>query len=258
MATRKKRRGPARKTKRAEAPARPEAGPADAAPTVRSRGADRFGWLQHGIAVFVIFHILANGLSMFPDLGRALDRRAWGDPRAQAEMVSWASRFGTEPRALEDTLYAIVVDYQAIRAEVLTPFEPYMRYAGLRQSWLMFTAGTRESDRFGVRMRRCAPEDPSCEWEDLYIHADPGHDWRASQLGHPRIRSMIFRWSWPSYAEQYDRGCRAIAQLAFAEFDDARVFQCRFERTVLPTPDQPDTPEPEWGRELTVYRRAGT
>ncbi len=266
MAKRRKRRGkrPPTTAKAADqVPSGPRAGSTvestAAATADRARGpepaARRSGlarWLPHLIGAFVVFHVAASSLSMIPSLSRALDRRAWADERAQREMRVWSARFGMEQRAFEDELYEVVVTYQTVRDRALTPFEPYMRWTGQRQSWLMFNAGTQSSDRFGVRARDCA----SCPWETIYLHADPAHAWRAHQLGHPRVRSMIFRWGWPSYAERYDAGCRAIANLAFLDDPDTQYVECGFSRTTLHSPDLPDPPPPEWGRTVVVRRPA--
>lgn len=221
--------------------------------TEREPGGGLAAWWPHVIAAFVIFHALANTVNVVPNVARALDRRSWADARIQREMRVWSGRFGLEPEELEERLYDLAVGYHEVRSAITRPFEPYMDLTGMRQSWLMFNAGTEESDRFGVRMRRCELADP-CYWEPLYVHADPEHDWRAAQLGHPRVRSMIFRWGWPSYHERYEGGCRAIAAMAFDDFSDAEVVQCRFERTFLASPPNPDPPPPEWGRPLTFRR----
>ena len=135
------------------------------------------------------------------------------------------------------------------------PLAPYMHYAGLHQSWLMFNAGTRVSDRFGVRIKRCGLADRSCDFEQIYLHADDEMDWRVSQIGHPRLRSMIARWGWVTYRERYTAGCEAIARMAFEDFADAQVVECGFARSHLRAPDEPPGPEPEWGRTRLVRRR---
>ena len=210
--------------------------------------------LPHLVAAFVLFHLAASCLATVPNVASGLDRRAWADPRVRRELAVWAERLGVEQPFLEERLYDVAVSFHASRTSMLAPFEPYLDLAGIRQSWLMFSAGTERSDRFGVRMRRCAPVDPRCDWETLYVHGDDARSWRRAELGHPRVRSMIFRWGWPSYRLQYERGCRAIAQLAFDDFPDAELVECRFEQTVLHSPSNPSPPPPEWGRAVRVRR----
>jgi hypothetical protein len=200
------------------------------------------------VAAFVLFHLAANCVSSLPDLGRGLDRRAWRDPRARRELQLWADRFGMERPRFEERIYAIGVAAQDVRVAMSEPFGPYMRMTGLRQSWAMFAAGTEMSDRFGLRVRRCPLEDRSCEWEMIYIHADPERAWRRSVIGHPRIRSAIFRWSWPSYVGNYERGCNAIARLVFRDFPDVTAVQCGFESSTTYSPSNPSPPAPVWTR----------
>jgi hypothetical protein len=207
--------------------------------------------LPHLIGAFVLFHVVASCLSVLPDVGNALDRSSWRDPRIQREMTAWSGRLSTPQPELEDRLYSIAVSYHETRAALLTPFDPYLRAAGLRQSWSMFAAGTEESNRFGVHVHRCAP---ACQWTLIYLHGDDERAWRRSVLGHPRVRSAIFRWSWPSYHARYSRGCRAIAALALADFPDADAVRCTFERSTTHSPSLTAPPPPEWGRAIVIRR----
>jgi tetratricopeptide (TPR) repeat protein len=202
----------------------------------------------HVIAVFLVVHVVANSLDVVPDLRLGLDKRAWTDPRARRELQMWADRFGVERQRLEDFAYDAGQTIQSVRNAVVAPFRPYLSFTGLRQSWAMFGAGTEISDRFGVRMRRCA----DCPWEELYVHADPASSWRKNVLAHPRVRSGIFRWGWPTGRASYKRGCEAIARLVVADFADAATVQCRFESATLPSPKKPGPHPASWGKVQTV------
>lgn len=210
--------------------------------------------LPHLVAAFVLFHVVASAVHTIPDLGSGLDRRAWKDARAQRELSAWADRFGMERAEFEERLFGVAVGFQESRRALSRPFARYMKLTGVQQSWAMFAAGTPLSDRFGVRMRRCPERDPRCEWETLFVHGDGAHAWRRAVIGHPRVRSAIFRWSWPSYAVRYRRGCGAIARLVFEDFPDARVAECGFERSATPSPANPDPPPPEWSRQILIAR----
>lgn len=229
----------------------PEAAPS---PAPASRRAITRVAIPHLVAAFVLFHIVASCVHVIPDLGGGLDRRAWRDARAQRELSAWADRFGMERPAFEERLFGIAVGFQESRRAMARPFSRYMQATGVQQSWSMFAAGTPLSDRFGVRMRRCPARDPSCEWETLFVHGDGEHAWRREVIGHPRVRSAIFRWSWPSYALRYRRGCQAIAGLVFEDFPDARVAECSFERSATHSPASPAPPPPEWSRQIRVPR----
>jgi hypothetical protein len=210
--------------------------------------------IPHLVAAFVLFHLVASCVAVIPDLGGGLDRRAWRDARAQRELQAWADRFGMARPEFEARIFDVAVGFQETRRTMARPFARYLWATGVQQSWAMFSAGTPLSDRFGVRMRRCPTRDTSCEWETLFIHGDAEHAWRRAVIGHPRVRSAIFRWSWPSYADRYRRGCRAIAGLVFADFPDAVAAECSFERTATPSPASPSPPPPEWSRRVTVRR----
>lgn len=204
------------------------------------------------MAAFVVFHVAAQCVDVLPNLAVALDRGAWRDPRVERELDVWAARLGTDRLTLEPRLHALAVGAHDVRTALRAPFAPYMEATGAAQSWLMFSAGTRESVRFGVHVRVCPTE--GCTWQLAYLHGDPEHAWRAGQLGHPRVRSEIFRWGWPSYAGRYERGCRTLARLAFTDFEDAQAVRCGFEWSVLPSPDAPTPPSPVWRSERVVER----
>ncbi|HJL19542.1 MAG TPA: hypothetical protein RMH99_28020 [Sandaracinaceae bacterium LLY-WYZ-13_1] len=251
----KARRREATNTSKGTAKGTPKAASPSAGPAAGPRAGWRRAW-PHLVTAFALLHVVGNCASAIPNVARGLDRSAWQDPRARRELQAWADRLGVERPVLEDGVYEAGVTLQRTRTAVVAPFEPYLELAGLHQSWLMFAAGTEQSDRFGVRMRRCPLLSTRCDWETLYVHADPAHAWRANVLGHPRVRSAIFRWGWPSYRPRYTRGCRAIAGLVFEDFPDATAAQCRFERTTLPSPARPSPPPPRWGRERIVPREA--
>lgn len=207
--------------------------------------------VPHLIAGFVLFHTTASCLAVIPDVGAGLDRRAWRDPRVEREMAAWSARLGVERSALEEQLYELAVDYQRARSALRAPFDPYLDAAGITQSWPMFIAGTAESHRFAVHVHRC---DPECEWSLAFLHGDPDHAWRRHLLAHPRVRSAIFRWTWPAYRGRYERGCRTIARLALEDFEDADAVRCSFETTTTRSPSSPSPPPPTWTRAIVVHR----
>lgn len=199
----------------------------------------------------MLFHLAGSCVAVLPDARYGLDRRAWADARVERELAVWADRVGMTPSAFQDRLYELAVRYEGARSAALAPFEAYFRVSGVSQNWSMFAAGTVESDRFGLRARRC--ED--CPWEWLYVHADDDHAWSRAVLGHPRVRSAIFRWSWPSHAGRYERGCRALAERVASADADVVAVECSFERSTLPSPSRPDVPAPAWGRARVVQTR---
>src|SRR5688572_7590451 len=107
----------------------------------------------HLIAAFVLFHVAASCLSVIPDLGPAMDRRAWRDARVERELAVWGDRLSVPADELEDRLYDTAVSLHEARSALLAPFDPYLRVSGVQQNWPMFSAGTEASDRFGVKLR---------------------------------------------------------------------------------------------------------
>jgi hypothetical protein len=207
------------------------------------------------VGALVLFHLVANSVTMIPDPSQGLDRRAWKDPRAQRELKTWAERLGVQQAPLEEFLFDAGKKYQDARNVFVAPFKPYMQTTGLRQSWAMFGAGTKQRDRFQVRARACPVDDDTCAWRDLYVHGTDEHSWRIEWLAHPRARSGIFRWGWPTHKKTYARGCRAIARRAFDDFPELTAVQCRFFAELAPSPrDAAPAPPGRYDREVTVLR----
>lgn len=212
-------------------------------------------------AVFVVLHIVSSCVDVVPNLGQALDRRTWREPRVRHELDLWAARLGMERAPFEDRLYKLTRSIQGTRALVETPLRPWLDVTGNKQSWAMFIAGTRDRDRFQVRARTCTPSDPSpteverCPWIALYTRGVDEEDFLRDILEHPRVRSATFRWGWPAKKKAFQRGCAAIARRVFEAKPDVVDVQCRWERSASPGPhDDGPLPPPRWDREVTIAK----
>ena len=210
----------------------------------------------HLVAAFVVLHVAASCIDTVPNLALALNRRNWSDPRVKRELDAWAARLGVQRGPFEQVLWDVGMGYQSARNVVEGPFRPYYRVTGVRQQWAMFIAGTRTSDRFELRGRACAVDDPACDWELLYTRGDPAHAFLADILSASRMRSEIFRWGWPTSAKSFERGCKAVAGRAFLESDQLLAVECRFGRYTLPDPGITPVPTIEYDRARVVVRAA--
>lgn len=209
--------------------------------------------LPHLIAAFVVLHVVASAIEVIPDVRQGLDRNAWKEPRVRHELERWAQRLGVARDDLEDFMFQVGASAHAARTALRTPFVPYLKATGLKQSWAMFVAGSRYRDRFEVRGRACAVTE-RCAWERLYFKNDDEHAFMKDTLESARVRSAVFRWGWPQGKHSYRRGCRAIAARAFEERPDLVAVQCRFEKSQAPDPKGREGEEPSFGRERVVPR----
>lgn len=216
----------------------------------------RRAW-PHVVAAFVVLHVVASAVDALPNPGPGMDRRAWREPRVRHELRAWAARLHLEPAAFEEHLWDLATTWVSTRKAIVAPFRPYLSASGVRQSWSMFVAGTRVRDRFQIRARACAVDDPTCDWQAVYTRGVDAEDWLRPVLESPRLRSGTFRWVWPDHGRRYRLSCRNLARLLVRERPDVQAVQCRFERSIAPGPhddgDKP-RPPPSFGREVVVTR----
>lgn len=211
----------------------------------------------HVVAAFILLHVAASCVEAIPDVRMGLDRKVWAEPRVRHEIERWSTRLGMQREQLEELMFRSGTFLNGSRLALRTPFGPYARLVGLKQSWAMFVAGSRHRDRFQVRGRSCAPASSACEWETLYLRNDDDHAFMAETFENARVRSAVFRWGWPPAKKSYTRGCDAIGARAFAARPELSAVECRFEKTTAPDP-RTGAPPPEaatFGRERLVLRR---
>ena len=186
----------------------------------------------------MVFHVVAVSLAAFPSVGTAgLNRSAWGQPTVQGEFRAWSGRLAAlgihlTPSELEDRLWTIANDSEAVREDVLTPFQPYYRYCGTWQSWKMFVAPHRHPAKLHVDIQRDG------QWQPVYEARSDEHRWRADQLGHIRTRAVLFRYAWAGYGERYRALARWIARRAGEDFPQAERVRIRYYGYRTPTPQE--------------------
>ena len=193
----------------------------------------------HLRAAFVTVHVAAVVLAALPAPVGSLQRSAWSEPTVARELDAWHARaravgLGYDRDAFEDRLYELARGWVHGRQAVLEPFRPYYRYLGVEQSWRMFVAPHKHPSRLQIHIR----PSPDSAWELLYSQGDPDYAWRSAQLEHTRMRSALFRYSWPGYRRSYRALTRWVGREVAAERPDAGQVRLQWLRQKTPTPAQ--------------------
>lgn len=210
----------------------------------------------HLRAGLVTVHILAVVLGAFPAPVGGLQRAAWSEPTVARELDTWHGRLqalglGSDREAFEDDLYALAAGWVRGRKTVLAPFHPYYRYIGVEQSWRMFVAPHKHPSRLQIHVR----QDPHSPWEPLYEQGSSTHTWRQEQFTHTRMRSSLFRYSWPGYRRDYQALARWVGREVAEEQPDAGQVRLQWKRQKTPSPSQVragQIPEPTIVRPFVV------
>lgn len=194
-------------------------------------------WWPHLRAVLILVHLVAVTALALPAPGGGMDRRTWREPTVQAEFAAWRARllaFGVvvEPKAFEDALWAGSVALMDARSKVLAPFQPYYDLTGTHQSWRMFVAPHLHPARLHIDVRRGG------EWSPVFIERDDTAVWKRSVLDNDRLRSFIFRLSWPNYRSSYRAFVTWVGDRAAEDFPDADAVRVRFATARTLTPQE--------------------
>ena len=185
-------------------------------------------------AILVTYHVLAVLVLSFPSPPANLNRGAWENPTVQNEFRLWAERLrsvgvSTTPAELDKDLYALAKRYLAARDKVITPFEPYSTYAGVRESWRMFVGPQRYPVRIEISVREGG------QWRKVYeSRAAPGA-WREATFERYRMRRVVYATAWDN-PRQFKQLCDWIAVQAGRDFPGATEVMIRHLRYRTPTP----------------------
>ncbi|HCH63941.1 MAG TPA: hypothetical protein DFR83_14140 [Deltaproteobacteria bacterium] len=193
----------------------------------------------HVRAVLVMLHVTAVVLGAFPAPVGGLQRSSWAEPTVARELDSWHERLAVlgpvgDREVFEDRLYAVASSWVQGRGAILKPFVPYYRYVGTEQSWRMFVAPHKHPSRLQIHIR----SDAASDWELLYEHGHPTHHWRADQLRHTRMRSALFRYSWPGYRKNFRALSRWVAREIVRERPETGEVRLQWLRQRTPSPEQ--------------------
>ena len=194
-------------------------------------------WFPHLRAVLVALHILAIAALSTPDLGAALNRKAWKAPTVQDEMKAWAERFSglgadISPAELEERVWSVATSWAELRDSMLIPFQPYADFAGTRQRWRMFAAPNRVPARLRIAV------EIEGQWRTVYEARSEEYTWQRRRLGTERVRVTIHRASWAHHNRDHTRLSDWIADEAARDFPTATRVRVSFIRARTPTPAQ--------------------
>ena len=184
-------------------------------------------WWPTVRAILVALHLTAITLMALPSPGAGLSKKAWADPTVQEEFAAWHSRltslgYAGTSQEFQDQLWTVASSFQSARDGVLTPFEPYYRYAGTAQSWKMFVAPHRYPTRLHIDVDRGEG------WVPLYVGRSDEFDWHREQFDHDRMRSVMFRYGWPQYRRNYGRFTKWVGRQVKEEDPTALKIRTRF------------------------------
>jgi hypothetical protein len=188
--------------------------------------------IDHLRGVFVVLHLVAIGVMAFPAPHGVRTPASWEEPTVQAEITAWSERLGVEREWLGSTVRRAAVAVVDAREVVLTPADPYYRLAGTWQSWRMFVAPHRFPARLHIDVRTDAG------WSPLYVVGSTEHRWRARQLHHTRMRSLVFLAAWQRYHKQRARLADWVAAQVRVERPDALEVRLRYRKARTPAPGE--------------------
>lgn len=200
-------------------------------------------------AALVLFHCVGISLSALPNPVDGLNKKNWSDPTVQGEFQRYAGWLGMESAELQDRAYEAAKQAVAVRETILAPFDDWLGFWGVRQSWRMFVAPHRFPTRVEIAGKGAG------DWEVVFFEADPGHQWNGRALRTEPYKGLLFRWGWTSYARYYDRGCRALARRLRAERPDFSQVRCRYWKTRSVSPEEARAglvPPGEWRGTIVV------
>jgi len=172
--------------------------------------------------VLIALHVAAVVIGAFPAPVGGLDKAAWSEPTVQAELDTWhgllqGGGLQSDRAEFEADLYRLAGMWVRSRKHVVKPFQPYYRYLGVEQSWRMFVAPHKHPSRLQVQVR----SGESDAWETLFEQDNPDYSWRSHQLLHTRMRSCLFRYSWPGYRKNFKALSRWVGREVSQERPDA-------------------------------------
>ena len=211
--------------------------------------APRFG--DHTRAIFVALHLFALGMAALPSPKSGSDKSVMSTASAKRQVQFVTDTLRTvgvraDRRDVADRLWELGNGLRRAREISTTPFAPYFRYAGVRQSWRMFATTQHAPSRFTVDI------DQGQGWETVYALVDGERRWRAATFEHERVRAVLCdfegapRKSWVGFS-------RRVAGWALSDFDQAIAVRTRLvqQRTALPGAP---TPAPRNRQVLTFAR----
>jgi len=190
---------------------------------------------RYALAAFLAFHVAAVVVPSLPAPVFGDDRRGYESKEGQRELTRWRLALGrvgvtvTNDELAEHTL-RVSRAWLAARRNCLRPFKPYKEYAGVRQSWRMFSGVNEEPDRLSVEVK------VDGEWT-LIFRAGEDESWNRSLLRHEFGRSMLSRYGEERrYGSRFKQFAKFLAVRAADDFPDAERLRVTIDRVENPSP----------------------
>lgn len=185
--------------------------------------------------MLVLLHVIAITTLAFPAPAGGLDRRTWREPTVQGELQGWRELLASvgwemDQKTFEDGLYDLASRTMAVREAVIAPMKPYLMYCGAWQSWRMFVAPHMNPARLQVAVGDAEG------WHVVFEERSDEYTWRRYMFEQDRMRSAIFRYSWPNYRSGYHDLAEWIARQAAVDFPDATRVRVRFHKVETRSP----------------------
>jgi hypothetical protein len=141
-------------------------------------------------AVLLLAHVIGVLLLSLPGAYKLGDRARWKRPRTQRELGLWTDRlsswgWSTTRDELDANLWRLTQRYLRVQQALVSPFEPYSRYAGTNQTWGMFKSPPRQ-----VYALRILVHDHR-GWSTVYLSRSPTYDYLSRELDHNRFRKQV-------------------------------------------------------------------
>lgn len=110
-------------------------------------------------------------------------------------------------------------------------FAPYGRYAGVKQSWRMFSASPSRTSRVEMWLEEGGA------WRPIYVPLHPTARWRAELWEDGRVRGAVKALGSDRYREWWAALARSAARRAAADFPTATRFKLQRVSLRIPAPD---------------------
>lgn len=185
---------------------------------------------DHLRAALVAVHMVAVvGMALPSPEGLTEAKMKRADVAAQVE--SWTATLGAVGVPEDAAVWLMFEGGRALekvedRAE--RTFAPYARYAGVRQSWRMFSSSAPNGSRVEMWVREGGT------WRPVYVALDPDARWRASLWEDGRVRGAVKVLGGKRFVERWEAFAKSAARRAAVDFPNADAF--RLQRVPLRYP----------------------
>ncbi|MFZ5478072.1 MAG: hypothetical protein ACOZNI_14955 [Myxococcota bacterium] len=149
-------------------------------------------------------------------------------------MAAWEEGLATVGVPAELTRGALIAGGRLLeRAEgrFERAFAPYVRFAGVKQSWRMFSGSPPRAARFEVWIREGGA------WRVVYRALDPDARWRAGLWEDGRVRGMVHTLAGERFAAWWEAFAHSVARRAAVDFPAADAARIQRVRLRLPAPE---------------------